>query len=162
MQTQLQTNLYEYLKKNDPDLLVQLNEEDSLGTYLLEKVAYVWSDTEALMRQLSPSMYEELCMYRLTQDLKPAKYNYMLNVLEEDFEKKYLELVNAGLLITETINLVQYCTPIFEDLNFSEKTEDNRFIRYAVIGMIQEYFDNTVSVNEIVSHELQQSAETTG
>lgn len=160
MQAELQNKLYEYLKANNPDLLIQLQEDDALNPYLLEKVADVWKDTEALRQQLSPSMYEEPCMGRLTQDLKPSKYNYILHLLEDEFEHKYVELANDGLLITECINLVQYCQSIFDDLNFDEATEDNRFIRYAVIGMIQEYFDNAASVNENVSHELQQSAKT--
>lgn len=160
MQTELQTKLYEYLKENNPDSLVQLNEEDSLSTYLLEKVADVWNETEVLRQQLSPSMYEELCMERLTQDLKPSKYNYILHLIEEEFESKYIELQINGLIITECINLVNYCQSIFDDLNFSAENEDNRFIHYAITGMIQEYFINAVSVNEKVSHELQQSAKT--
>lgn len=160
MQTELQTKLYEYLTENNPDLLLQLNEEDSLGTYLLEKVADVWNETEVLRKQLSPSLYEELCMERLTQDLKPSKYNYILHLIEEEFVSKYIDLQINGLLITECINLVYYCQSIFDDLKFSEENEDNRFNRYAITGMIQEYFIKAVSVNEKVSNELQQSAKT--
>jgi predicted AAA+ superfamily ATPase len=54
----------------------------------------------------------------------------------------------------------KYCQSVFDDLNFSEENEDNRFLRYAITGVLKEYLDNVKSEN--VSDELQQSTKTEG
>jgi hypothetical protein len=65
------------------------------------------------------------------------------------------------LLQHEVINIVNHGLSVFNDLKFSEETEDNRFTRYAITGMISEYLESS-SVKENVSNGLQQSTETTG
>jgi hypothetical protein len=55
--------------------------------------------------------------------------------------------------------MINYCNSIFDDLRFVEENEDNQFIRYAITGAVSEYLESN-RVNETVSNELQQSAET--
>lgn len=55
--------------------------------------------------------------------------------------------------------MIGCCDSVFNDLKFSEENEDNHFIRYEICGAISEYLDSN-RVNENVSNELQQSAET--
>lgn len=162
MQETLQDKLYQYLQSNNPDILIQLQEDDALSDYLIEKVAGVLKETLELKNQLSPLVFENVCMEMLTSDLNPSKYNYIINLLEEEFEAKYNELIESGLLKTEAINLIGCCQSTFTDLNFSEENEDNQFIRYAIMGAIQEYFESVADANENVSNELQQPAKTEG
>jgi Domain of unknown function (DUF1896) len=159
MQGTLINNLYQYIRANNPDILLDLEQTGSVTTYLSNKVTSV----DYLYKQLSTEgkpayIIEELCMNFLTQDLKPSRYNYILNLLEADFEIKYNQLSQSGLLIYEISNMVKYCQSVFDDLNFSEANEDNRFLRYAITGVIKEYLDNVTSEN--MSDELQQSTET--
>lgn len=159
MQGTLINNLYQYIRANNPDILLDLEETGSVTTYLSNKV----SSVDYLYKQLSAEgkpayIIEELCMNFITQDLKPSRYNYIHNLLEADFEIKYNQLTKSGLLLYEVSNMVKYCQSVFEDLNFSEANEDNRFLRYAITGVIKEYLDNVTSEN--VSDELQQSTET--
>lgn len=159
MQGTLINNLYQYIRVNNPDVLLDLEETGSVTTYLSEKI----SSVDFLYRQLSTEnkpayIIEEQCMNLLTQDLKPSRYNYIRNLLEADFELKYNQLSQSGLLIYEVSNMVKYCQSVFDDLNFSEANEENRFLRYAITGVIKEYLDNVTSEN--VSDELQQSTET--
>jgi hypothetical protein len=159
MQGILINNLYQYIRANNPDTLLDLEDTGSVTTYLSDKV----SSVDFLYKQLSTEgkpayIIEELCMNFLTQDLKPSRYNYIRNILEAEFELKYKELIESGLLLYEVSNMKKYCQSVFDDLNFSEENEDNRFLRYAITGVVKEYLENVASEN--VSDELQQPTET--
>jgi hypothetical protein len=161
MQGTLINNLYQYIRENNPDLLLELEENNGVTKYLSEKV----SSVESLLEQLRKEgklgyIIEELCMNFLTKDLRPSRYNYILTILESDFEIKYNEFSETGILIYEISNMVKYCQSVFDDLNFSDENEDNRFLRYAITGVINEYLNTVTSEN--VSNELQQSAEAEG
>lgn len=159
MQRTLINNLYQYIRANNPDILLDLEETGSVTTYLSDKVSSVDYLYKQLRIESKPAyIIEELCMKFLTQDLKPSRYNYIRNLLETEFEIKYNQLIESGLLLYEVSNMIKYCQSVFDDLNFSEENEENRFLRYAITGVIKEYFDNVMSEN--VSDELQQSTET--
>jgi hypothetical protein len=161
MQGTFINNLYQYIRANNPDILLELEETGSVTTYLSNKVNTVEPLYEQLSKEGKPTyIIEEMCMNFLTEDLKPSRYNYILTILESDFEIKYNEFSETGILIYEISNMVKYCQSVFDDLNFSEENEDNRFLRYAITGVINEYLNTVTSEN--VSNELQQSAEAEG
>ena len=159
MQGTLINNLYKYIKENNPDILMELEEAGNTTKYLSDKVKSVHSLIIQLNEEGKPSyIIEETCMSSLTEDLKPSRYNYILHILESEFEEQYNQFIESGLLLFEISNMIKHCNPVFDDLNFSEENEDNRFLRYAITGVIKEYLGNVTSEN--VSNELQQSAET--
>lgn len=152
--------LLEYIRDNNPDILFALEAEDKLRSWLYDK-AY---STEPLIQQLKNDkqpdyVIEETCLDEMTRDLRPSRYNYILNILETEFERDYGQLLQSGLLQHEIINMINYCNSTFDDLMFSEENESNQFIRYAITGAVSEYLESN-RVNETVSNELQQSAET--
>ncbi len=153
--------LLEYIRENNPDMLFALEAEDKLRLRLyskVESVEAIWKQMEA---DKQPSyIVEEICITELTRELKPSRYNYILNILQAEFENDYNWLHQSGLLQHQVVNMVGYCDAVFNDLKFSEENEENRFIRYAICGAIGEYLDSN-RVSETVSNELQQSAETT-
>jgi Domain of unknown function (DUF1896) len=162
MQETLMNRLLEYIRENNPDVLFQLEQEAAVTQYLTDKVSTANSLMESLKAAQQPSYFiEELCLTAMTAELRPSRYQYILSVLREEFESEYEQLVNTGLLQTELINMIGYCNSVFEDLNFSEETEDNIFIRYAITGLVQKYLKRN-SVIEIESNELQQSAKAQG
>jgi Domain of unknown function (DUF1896) len=155
------SNLYQYIREHNPDILLELEETGSVTSYLSNKVNTVEPLYEQLSKEGKPTyIIEELCMNFLTEDLKPSRYNYILNIFESDFEIRYNQLTDSGLLTYEISNMVKYCQSVFDDLNFSEENKDNRFLRYAITGVINEYLNTVKSEN--VSNELQQSAEVEG
>ena len=159
MQETLITNLYQYIRENNHDVLIELEESGSVTKYLSDKVSIVDSLLEQLTKENKPGyIIEELCMGFLTEDLKPSRYNYILNILESEFEKKYNQFIESGIVLYEVCNMIKCCQPVFDDLNFSEVNEDNRFLRYAITGVLAEYLNSVTSEN--VSNELQQSTET--
>ena len=100
-----------------------------------------------------------LLFFRIFSSCKSR--NYILNLLEAEFEVDYNRLLQSGLLQHEVINIVNHSLSVFNDLNFSDETEDDRFTQYAIIGMIGEYLESS-SEKENVNNELQQSTETSG
>ncbi len=142
MQEILTEKLHRYIINNNLDLLIELQQEGKVSSYLKEKVATV----EALLNQLlsddTPSyIIEEQCLDFLTKDLRPSRFNYILMVLEEDFETNYLQFREAGILTYETINLIAACGPVFGALGFTIDNEDDRQLRYAITGTVKEYLD---------------------
>jgi Domain of unknown function (DUF1896) len=152
MQEILINKLLEYIRDNNPDILFALEAEVAVTTWLSEKVSIVDMLIIQLKEQQQPDYeIEEICMDIITKDLRPSKYNYICNLVEEEFEQHYLQLLQTGLLQHEVINMIHHCQSAFDDLKFSEETEDNQFLRYAIIGAVSDYLD---SENENVSNEL--------
>jgi hypothetical protein len=162
MKEVLISRLLDYIRDNNPDLLFALEAEDKLRMWLYSKVENIQSLWVQMEKDKQPPyLIEEACLKELTKELRPSRYNYILNILEQEFEQDLKLMRQSGLLQHEVINMVVYCDSVFNDLKFSEENEDNRFIHYAIAGAISEYIDSN-RVIENVSNELQQSAETTG
>lgn len=133
--------LIEYLWENNPDILFSLQEEGRLLSYLEGKLVAVGELIENLIREQKPAyLIEGICLDTLTEDLRPSKFHYIKETLEEEFEDHYQKLLHSGLLTYETINLISICNPLFEAFSFSEENED-KHLRYTVIGAIKEYFE---------------------
>lgn len=142
MQETLLRRLHEYIRDNNPELLVILQEENRLTDYLNESVASV----DGLINQLvaenrPPSVIEEECMEELTKPLRPSRYSYIKLILEEEFPNDFERMLNSNVLTTEMINMITACEEVFDELKFSEATEDNRFLRYAITGAVYEYLN---------------------
>lgn len=143
MQEILIVKLHQYILHNNLDLLITLQEEGNIESYLKEKVLSI--DTlvcELIAEDIPAYLIEERCMDVLTQDLHPSKYNFLTSVLEEEFQSDYTRLEENGTLSFEVINLIELCNPVFETIGFTEDNENDRHLHYAVVGTIQEYFEN--------------------
>jgi Domain of unknown function (DUF1896) len=160
MKGKLFSNLYQYIRENNPDVLIELEESGGVTKYLSDKVSTVDPLLEQLAKENKPAyIIEELCMGFLTEDLKPSRYNYILNILESEFENKYNQFIESGIVVYEVCNIIKCCQPVFNEFNFSEENEDNRFLRYAITGVLADYQNGVTSEIENVSNELQQSTE---
>jgi len=147
MQDILIKKLHEYIRENNPDLLLQLEEESKVTEYLSNKISTVDALLEELAKEQPAYIIEEACMDVLTQDLRPSKFNFICGILEEEFEATYQQLQKSGTLPFEVINLINHCQPVFDTIGFTEGNEDNRELRYSITGAISEYLDRT-SENE--------------
>lgn len=150
MQAILTEKLHRYIIANNPDLLLSLL-RDNLNRYLEEKVQSVLPLTEQLLAEGKPVyIIEEVCLDELTRDLRPSKFNYIKEVLEEEFEEDYLRLKEAGILTYEIMNMVLECQPVLDQLGFSEENMDDRQLRYAVIGTLQDHLHPDVLKSEAI------------
>jgi Domain of unknown function (DUF1896) len=140
MQDILINKLHQYLKENNPEVLLQLEEKSNATKFLRDKVNGIKGLLEELQTENKPAyIIEEACMEVLTKELKPSKYNYICSILEEDFEFAFYQLKQIGTLLYEVVNMISHCEPVFEAIGFSEENEDNHQLRYAVTGIISEY-----------------------
>ncbi len=143
MQKILIVKLHQYILQNNLDLLITLQEEGNVESYLKEKMLSIDTLLNQLMNEDAPDyLIEESCMDALTRDLRPSKYNYLTSVLEEEFESEYSQFKENGTLPYEIINLIASCNPVFETIGFTEDKENDRYLRYAITGAIQEYFEH--------------------
>jgi hypothetical protein len=161
MQEKLIQKLLLYLQENNPELLIQLEEESMVTEYLLNKVGMVDSLLKEEDDDQPAYILETACMDILTQDLKPSRYQYICKVLEEEFQSFNEELQVDGIKKFEAINLLESCKVVFDDFGFNEESENNRLLRYLIIGSISEYFENRSS-KKSVSNGVQDSTKITG
>jgi len=142
MQTILTEKLRTYLVENSPDVLVSLQNSLSVSAYLEDKVALVMPMAEQLLAESKPLyIIEEICLNELTQDLRPSRFLYIKAILEEEFLQTYSRFRELGVLTYEVINLIEACKGVFETIGFIEENEDDRALRYAIMGTIQEYLE---------------------
>ena len=143
MQEVLSEKLHQYIKENNPDLLLTLQQNENVSDYLKEKVDSMDVLLNELIAANTPAyIIEERCMDELTKELRPSKFNYLISILEEEFEKDFHRLTENGILTYEIVNLIEDCNPVFKAFVFSEENESNRHLHYAITGAIKEYFAN--------------------
>lgn len=63
-------------------------------------------------------------------------YEYVKQALEEEFFATYLRFSNQAILLYELDNILERCRPLMEG-----REEDDRFLRYEVIGTIANYLE---------------------
>lgn len=141
MQKILINKLLQYIRENNPDLLLQLEEEGKVTDYLSGKMKLVDNLLNKPGKDQPAYIIEEACLDILTEDLKPSKYNYLRKILEEEFTERYQKLQQSGILKFEVINMITYCQSVFDEAGFSEENEDSRELQYSVTGSINDYFE---------------------
>jgi hypothetical protein len=149
MQELFLRKLHDYLRDNNLDLFIDLQMTGKLAAYLKDKV----SSTDGLFNELLAEgrpvyLIEEMCMGHLTADLRPSRYLYVRESVEEDFKEVEEQWKKAGVFEFEIINLTEECKTVFEHYGFSQDNMEDKAIKLAVIGTIQEYLQKQlVSVN---------------
>lgn len=143
MQEMLKEKLWTYIVHNNPDLMLNLQKDFSVTGYLEMKVFNVQPLVSQLLAKKNPEyIIEALCMQELTKDLLPSKFNYISNILENEFTQDFLRIKESGLLTYEIINLITESETVFETLGFTEVNEQDRMLRYAITGTIRQYMES--------------------
>ena len=140
MVEKLKEKLWAFIVHNNPDLMLNLQEEYSVTKYLDEKVNGILPKIDALLKEEKPQyIIEELCLNEITADLKPSKFLYIRSVIEEEFPDDFKRLSEDGVLTYEVVNLIEACRETFEAFEFSEENEGDRHLRYAIIAQVHDY-----------------------
>ena len=143
MQEMLKEKLWTYIVHNNPDLMLNLQQDSTVTYYLEEKVNGIQFLTSQLRTENKHGyVIEALCMEELTKDLLPSKFNYIRNILEEEFELDFLRIKESGLLTYEIMNLISESETVFETLGFTEVNEQDRMLHYAIAGTIRQYMES--------------------
>lgn len=140
MQSMLTEKLWAYIVHNNPDLMLSLQESYSVTRYLQKKVNAVMPMMEQFLdKGRPPYIIEELCLDAMTEELRPSRYQYIRSVIEEEFNSDYERMKENGTLTYEVVNLIETCKSIFNDFGFNSENEENRHLRYAIIGQVHDY-----------------------
>ncbi|MBW8334471.1 MAG: DUF1896 family protein [Prolixibacteraceae bacterium] len=143
MKDKLKDKLWTYIVHNNPDLMLNLQQDFSVTHYLEEKINGIQSLTSQLLAENKPGyIIEELCMTELTKELRPSKFNYICNILEDEFEQDFLRIKESGLLTYELVNMIRESEPVYETLGFTEINEQDQMLRYAITGTIRQYMES--------------------
>ncbi|WP_442795409.1 DUF1896 family protein [Pelobium manganitolerans] len=143
MQSILKTRLHGYLCESHPDLLIHLEETFSLNKYLEEKIAAIGLFLQKLIESGKPSyIIKELCMKRLTEDLKPSKFLYLKSLLEEEFMGDYLMMEENGTLTFEAVNIIGKADHIFQQYPLLDSAKNQTELRLALIAFVNDYLIN--------------------
>jgi macrodomain Ter protein organizer (MatP/YcbG family) len=120
--------------------MFSLQEGYSVTRYLEEKVSAVMPMMEQLLdKGRPPYIIEELCLDAMTEELRPSRYQYIRSVIEEEFNADYQRMKESGTLTYEVVNLIETCKSIFNEFDFNSENEENRHLRYAIIGQVHDY-----------------------
>ena len=142
MRDLLHIKLHNYLAVHYPDMLLALREEGKEEAYIQEKVEGISVEMEAMIDAGNPAyMVEIYCMDVLIDSLGSSKYDYIYNILEDEFEERLLAFENLGITLYEIINIIIDCGDLLNDID-----EEDRFLNYKVIGLVAEYFANPETV----------------
>ena len=139
----LKEKLWTYIVHNNPDLMLNLQQDFSVTHYLEEKMNGIQPLTSQLLAENKPGyIIEELCMAELTKDLRPSKFNFICDILEEEYEQDFQRIKESGLLIYEIVNLISESETVFDSLGFTEINEQDQMLRYAIAGTIRQYMES--------------------
>lgn len=140
MEMALKEQLWHYIANHNPDLMYDLQEEYRVTEYLDERVGSIMAEVDELLDQGIPAVtVRDMYLEQLTEDLKPSRFMYIKQILEEEFPLTYEALQQTGMLHYELLNMLESCEKIFEKFGFSKENQDNEWLRYAVIGEIDFY-----------------------
>ena len=140
MEYLLEQNLFNYLVIHCPDVLIRLQEAGNVSGYLRSKVAGISPLLDQfLQEEYPPPEIETMCTELLISEYRPSKYEYLRNLLQQDFESAYERLRENGMLTYEIIGMIRHCTPVFEHFGFSEQTMDDRMLAYAIVERVGDY-----------------------
>lgn len=140
MQERLLHQLHAHLREQHPDLLWALEEEKQVTHHLQERVAAIDGFINKLLSDRQPpSLIEALCMEELVQPLGPSKFLYLQEILATEFPDAHVALQSSPVFTSEMINMIRACQHVFKAFDFSASNEDDRMLRYAVVGEVEEY-----------------------
>lgn len=140
MENELRQKLQQYIVSNNPELLLKIQDGFSLQTYIQDKVKLVMPSVEEwITGKLPGSEIETLALHKMTADLRPSRFQYLKNVLQEEFPEAFELYTEKGKLTYELVNIMEKCNEVFHSFGFSESTMDNHQMRHAVIIAIHNY-----------------------
>ena len=138
MTDKLQGLLLGYIKENNPELLWQLEQDDALHAWVMEKM----KEGELVLNNARPSVLNESeCLEILTADLKPSKFTYVRDLFEAEFTDEYERMQKAGTLPYELMNMVSACHDLFDNMPLIEDIE-NPHLDHAAAGIINDYLQS--------------------
>ncbi|HWB27702.1 MAG TPA: DUF1896 family protein [Chitinophagaceae bacterium] len=142
MQELLHIKLRNYLAVHYPGMLLSLAEEGKEEAFIREQVESISGEMDAMLAGGAPAYEVEVaCMDILIASLPPSKYDYVLDILEEDFPEKLSAFESSGITLYEICNIIAACGELLEGFD-----EEDEAIHEAVLTVVANYFAHPETV----------------
>lgn len=144
MQARLIQRYHEYIRENHPDILLELEQQVTVTAYLDAKIRMVTPLLKALQEaKVAAHEIEFECMNALVLALGPSRYNYVLTVLEQEFEETYTRMDETGIIVYEVINMMAVCEAAFDTIGLDGDDDGGRQLYYLITAAIDDYLQNS-------------------
>lgn len=141
MHNHLKEKLKAYITINNPDLLLRLERELELNTYLEGKISSAMPTILDLLAADKPGhVIEELALQHITTELRPSRYSYVLEMLRDRFLVHYERLSEIGMLQYVTLEILERCQEVFDEHDFKERNKDSAWLQALIRVRIRDYF----------------------
>lgn len=138
----LMERLWAHIVVHNPEFMEKLKEDNSVTQYLETKVNVVIPILEQHLSEGKPDYAAaELCLNLLIEDLMPSRFDYIQNMLLEDFREERNDFVTAGTLFHESVKLVEVLKHEFEEVGFSEENKEHSKVYYAIATQVSLYLE---------------------
>ncbi len=131
MKERMRELLINYLRENNPDVLLQLEEAGMAEVWLQQRV-----------NNINENLSEAENMDVFTEELRQSKFLFVKNIFETEFPADYQKMLNAGILTFEVINMLTACQDVFGQLPLTVETEEDSLLIATVTGAISEYLQS--------------------
>lgn len=140
MHSILKEKLWAYIVHSNPDLMFDLQESYSVSQYLEEKVGGVLPRAAELLSEgKSYHAVIEICLYALTEELKPSRFLFVRSVFREEFPREYQAFSEEGETTFETLQIMEAAKEAFETFGFDNETINDVSLRHALVTVIHDY-----------------------
>ena len=150
MKNSLTFLLRAYLAQHHPDLLFEVERENGVNAFIAAAIESLGDQPDELARQGTPAyVIEEICMEQLTQGFRPSRYDYLLSLLEDEFNATFAVWAERDLLSSVVLILLRDCGTVFDRFGFCEQNEDDEQLRDEMITVIQRSLRTPDSVRQV-------------
>jgi hypothetical protein len=138
---ELKKKLWAHLYVNHPEFTLELKEDKLLEPYLEKKIQSVSDYLDSLLSESKPDyVVEELCLTKLLDEIRPARFPYFLQVLAEQFPEIYQIWQQQGILTVQIINFKRYLRSQFKSLDQLFEGESKERIYETVTQQFSAFF----------------------
>lgn len=140
MKEKIKESLLGFLQENYPEIVLLFSERGTLSQYLDDRVNLIEPLIDELIQQGDhQQQIIDLSIAELTASFGPSKFNYLKQVMSEEFPQEYEQFEQVGVLRSELTNMIVVCGNAFDAFEFSEQTLDDHFMRHMVIAEMHDY-----------------------
>lgn len=138
----LKEKVYEVMVENNPDLIVSLQTENGVTSFIESLVESKRATIETILRSNhQPNEKEEEILNELMSELVPSRFHYVRDLFSSNYKEKYEEFLQLGMVNTIVMNLLEFCGKIFERHGFSNMTEDSPWLQFEILASMEAYFE---------------------
>jgi len=128
--------LLEFLIDSHPDLIAEMG--DNIEEFILQRSSTAENILEdSLKKGVHMDIAQEVAFNELFYGLKFSKYDYILNIFEENFPEKHQILIDNGQLKNQIILYIKLCSEIFNKYNINDNFPGDKHLDYEILGTIE-------------------------